>query len=398
MDQKQKEELKKKLKGKDLHKYFDNLYKATIETLLEAELDEHLGYPKNKNSENKNSRNGLSKKDIKTKLGEYSIEVPRDRNGSFEPKIVPKRKKMIDMIEEKILLLYSKGMSVRDISESIEDIYGLEVDKASISRITDKILPKIEEWQNRPLDRIYLVVWMDAIHIKIRENYKLLDKSVNIVMGLNSQGKKEVLGLWVSEEESAAFWYTVLTDLKARGVEDILISSTDNLKGFADTIKNSFGKTITQVCVVHQIRNTLKYVVYKDKKAFSELLRKVYKAPNKEVAYKALEALEERWGHKYPTPIRSWFKNWENISNYFAFPAEIRKIIYTTNTIENLNRNIRKYTKNKTQFSTEKAAIKSVYLACRKLEKTWTKPIDKWGLILNQFKDIFGERLKDVNL
>ncbi len=390
--------LKKELKGKDVHSFFDELYKETIETLLEAEMDEHLGYEKYQKREEEgkeNSRNGNKAKLVKTKNGEYSIEVPRDRNGSFTPKLVPKRKKVIDMIEEKILLLYSKGMSVRDIQESIEDIYGVKIDKSSISRMTDKILPKIEEWRNRPLDKLYYIVWMDALHIKIRENYRLADKTINIAIGLNSEGRKEVLGLWLSKEESSSYWYEVLTDLKSRGVKDILISSTDNLKGFTDVIKKTFTKTVTQVCVLHQIRNTLRYVAYKDRKLFTIDLKNVYEAPNKEAGEKALEELREKWGSKYRMPINSWFTNWENLSNYFDYPVEIRKLIYTTNIIENLNKNIRKYTKNKTQFPTDEAAIKAVYLACRNVERAWTKPIAGWGFILNQFKDIFAERLEN---
>ena len=401
MNKEEKAELKEKLKGKNIHEYMDNLFKDSVEVLLEAELDEHLGYDKHeKNKSNKsNSRNGSSKKEIQTKLGEYTIDVPRDRDGSFEPQLVPKRKRVLDLIEDKILLLYSKGMSVRDIQESIKDIYGVNIDKSTVSRFTDKILPKISEWRNRPLDKLYFIVWMDGIRIKIKENHRLVEKTIYIAIGLNTYGKKEVLGLWINKEESAAFWLEVLTDMKARGIKDIIFSATDNLKGFTDAIKDTFPKTATQICVVHQIRNSMKYVVTKDRKEFMCELKDVYQAPNRETAEKALDQLELSWGNKYPTPIKSWYKNWENLSNYFDYPIEIRKLIYTTNVIENLNKNIRKYTKCKTQFSTDNAAIKSVYLACIALENKWkSKPIPQWGLILNQFKTIFVERCENIEI
>lgn len=398
MTKEEKAALKLKLKGKDVHQYMDSLYKESIEVLLEAELDEHLGYDKHEKSPTEeNNRNGSSKKQIQTKLGEYSIDVPRDRNGSFTPKLVPKRKKVLDMIEEKILLLYTKGMSVRDIQESIKDIYGVNIDKSSVSRFTDKILPKIMQWRNRALDKFYFIVWMDGIRIKIKENHRLIDKTVYIAIGLNTEGKKEVLGLWINKEESAAFWLEVLTDIKARGVKDVIFTATDNLKGFTGAIKDSFPNVVTQICIVHQIRNSMKYVLYKDRKEFMYELKDVYKAPNKEIAEKALEQLEISWGHKYSTSIKSWYKNWENLSNYFDYPLEIRKLIYTTNIIENLNLNIRKYTKTKTQFPTDNAAIKSIYLACINLEKSWKiQPIRYWPLILSQFKTIFADRCQDI--
>lgn len=401
MEKIEKKLLKEKLKGKNIHDYFNNLYKEGIEVLLEAELDEHLGYEKHErsNPDNKNSRNGTTVKEIQTKLGEYTIEVPRDRNGSFEPQLVPKRTRVVDMIEEKILLLYSKGMSVRDIQESIKDIYGISIDKSTVSRFTDKILPRIAEWRNRPLDKLYFIVWMDGIRIKVKENHRLIEKSIYIALGLNTQGKKEVLGLWINKEESASFWLEVLTDIKARGVKDILFTATDNLKGFTGAIKGAFPDAVTQICIVHQIRNSMKYVSYKDRKEFIYELKNVYQAPNREAAERALLQLDLSWGHKYQTAIRSWHNNWENLSNYFDYPLEIRKLIYTTNIIENLNKNIRKYTKCKTQFPNDNAAIKAIYLACNSLEMKWqTKPIPGWRIILNQFKTIFAKRCQDINL
>lgn len=400
MTKEERAALKEELKGKNIHNYMETLYKDGIEVLLEAELDEHLGYDKHdKNkSPDDNSRNGTTQKQIKTKLGEYVIDVPRDRNGSFEPQLVPKRKKVIDMIEEKILLLYTKGMSVRDIKATVKEIYGVEIDKDTVCRFTDRILPKIEEWRNRPLDSFYFVVWMDGIRIKVKENHRLVEKSIYIAIGLNSYGRKEVLGIWINKEESATYWLDVLTNMKARGIRDIIFTATDNLTGFTSAIKNIFPDAATQICVVHQIRNSLKYIANKDKREFIYELKNVYQAPSKETAEQALEQLSIRWGEKYPTPIRSWFNNWENLSNYFHYPIEIRKLIYTTNVIENLNKNIRKYTKGKTQFPNDNSAIKSVYLACRNTEQVWYKPIAGWGMILNQFKAIFEDRCKDIKI
>jgi transposase-like protein len=400
MRQKERDKLKEELKGKNIHTYMENLYKDGIEALLEAELDEHLGYEKHdKNkSTDSNSRNGTTQKQIQTKLGEYIIEVPRDRNGSFSPELVPKRKRVLDMIEEKILLLYTKGMSVRDIRATIGEIYGVEMNKDTITRFTDKIMPKIEQWCNRPLDSFYFIVWMDGIRIKVKENHRLVEKSIYIAMGLNSYGRKEVLGIWINEVESASYWLEVLSDMKARGVSDIIFTATDNLTGFTSAIQSSFPSSITQLCVVHQIRNSLKYVANKDKKQFSYELKNVYQAPNKKLAEKALEQLEVNWGDKYKTSIKGWINTWENLSNYFNYPLEIRKLIYTTNIIENLNKNIRKYTKCKTQFPNKNSALKSVYLACRNTEKVWYKPIPNWGMILNQFKTIFEDRCENIEI
>lgn len=377
----------------DLFAFMKELQKRGVEQFLEAEMDEHLGYEKNQISENKNYRNGHSTKKIKTSFGETEILVPRDRDASFEPIAVPKRRNMIDGLETIIVSLYAKGMSVSDIQEQIKDIYEFEVSTSAISRITDRVASDIVSWQNRPLEPIYLIVWMDGISFKVRENSKVINKTIYIAVGLKRDGKKEVLGLWLGKNESAAFWMTVLTDLRARGVEDILITATDNLNGFTDTIKSVFPQSATQICVVHQIRNACKYVVWKDRKEFAKDMKDIYGAPNRDAALHALDALDKKWNSKYSYAIKSWRSNWDELTVFFDFPLEIRKIIYTTNLIENLNGKIRKYTKNKMSFPTDDSVLKSTFLAVQEATKKWTMPIRDWGTILNQFIIIFEDRL-----
>jgi transposase-like protein len=379
--------------GEDLFAFMKELQKRGVEQFLEAEMDEHLGYEKNQISENKNYRNGHSTKKIKTSFGETEILVPRDRDASFDPIAVPKRRNMIDGLETIIVSLYAKGMSVSDIQEQIKDIYEFEVSTSAISRITDRVASDIVSWQNRPLEPIYLIVWMDGISFKVRENSKVINKTIYIAVGLKRDGKKEVLGLWLGKNESAAFWMTVLTDLRARGVEDILITATDNLNGFTDTIKSVFPQSATQICVVHQIRNACKYVVWKDRKEFAKDMKDIYGAPNRDAALHALDALDKKWNSKYSYAIKSWRSNWDELTVFFDFPLEIRKIIYTTNLIENLNGKIRKYTKNKMSFPTDDAVLKSAFLAVQEATKKWTMPIRDWGTILNQFIIIFEDRL-----
>lgn len=380
--------------GDQLNNFLQQLQKRGIEKLLEAELDAHLGYEKHRESGSNNARNGHSNKKIKTSLGESEIQVPRDRNASFDPMLVPKRKNMLDGVENVIISLYAKGMSTNDIESQISEVYGFSVSTSTISRITDKITEDIIAWQNRPLDPVYLIVWMDGIVFKVRENSKVINKTMYIAVGLRTDGKKEVLGTWLGKNESAAFWMNVLTDMKARGVQDILITATDNLNGFTQTIKTIFPQSTTQICVVHQIRNSMRYVVWKDKKEFANDLKSIYRAPNKQAAENALEDFAQKWEEKYSYAIKSWKDNWHELTEFFDFPIEIRTIIYTTNLIENLNGKIRKYTKNKLSFPTDDALQKSVFLAIRESTKKWTMPIRNWGLILNQFLIIFGERVK----
>lgn len=380
--------------GEQLNDFLGQIQKRAIEKMLEGELDGHLGYEKNEQSDSKNARNGYGKKKIRTSYGESEIQVPRDRDASFNPMIVPKRESMVEGIEEVIVSLYAKGMSVSDIEDQIKDVYKFEVSPATISRITSRVAEDIIAWQNRPLEPVYLIVWMDGIVFKVRENSKVVNKTVYIAVGLRKDGYKEVLGMWLGKNESAAYWMTVLTDMKARGLEDILITATDNLNGFTQTIRAVFPQSSTQICVVHQIRNSCRYVVWKDKRAFTQDMRDIYAAPTRQAAQAALESFESKWGSKYGYAIKSWKDNWEELTVFFDFPIEIRQIIYTTNLIENLNGKIRKYTKNKLSFPTDEAVLKSVYLALREVTKKWTMPIRNWGIVLDQFLTIFENRIK----
>lgn len=388
----------KQFKDKEnFHSFFNTLFKQGIEEMLQAEMDEHLGYSKSSKEGNNsgNSRNGFYSKTINSEnVGEMVLNIPRDRNAEFEPQIIPKGQTISSKIEDAILGMYSRGMTTSDISNQVEDMYGFAISGTTISNITERILETSKEWQNRPLESVYFAVWMDGIQLKIREDGKVIQKCVYIVIGLTPEGQKEVLGFWIQKTESASFWMTVLTELKARGVEDILIACTDNLKGFTQAIKGVFPEAITQLCIVHQIRNSCKFVVYKDRKEFCTDLKKVYTAINEKNALEALVKFKEKWQDKYKYAITSWEENWENLSSYFGYPLELRKIIYTTNTIENLNRGIRKYTKTKTQFVNENAATKSVFLAIQNIEKAWTGTIQNWGIILHQFLTIFAERCK----
>jgi len=378
----------------ELNDFLKQIQKRGIEKMLEGELDGHLGYDKHQKSDSTNARNGFTEKKLRTSLGESKIQVPRDRDASFNPMIVPKRGNMVDGIENVIVSLYAKGMSNSDIEEQIREVYGFDVSTSTISRITDAITEDIVAWQNRPLEPVYLIVWMDGIVFKVRENSKVINKTIYMAVGLRRDGKKEVLGLWLGKNESAAFWMSVLTDMRARGVEDILITATDNLNGFTDTIRSVFPQSKTQICVVHQIRNASRYVVWKDKKAFTRDMKHIYNAPTKEAAAAALKDFADQWESKYSYAIRSWRENWEDLTVFFEFPLEIRKIIYTTNIIENLNRKIRKYTKNKLSFPSDQAVMKSVYLALREATKKWSMPIQNWGIVLNQFLVIFEKRVQ----
>lgn len=386
--------LKQLKTGEELQAFLRDIHKRGLEKILEGELDAHLGYDKHEKTPSINARNGSQKKVIKTEFGETQIEVPRDREASFDPVLVPKRSRYSTGVENLIISLYSKGMSVSDIEQEIKEIYQFELSTSAISRVTERIVEDSIAWQNRPLDAVYLVVWMDGIVFKVRENSKVVNKTVYLAIGLNREGRKEVLGMWLGKNESSSFWMGVLTDLKARGVEDILITATDNLNGFTQTIRAVFPESQTQICVVHQIRNACRYVVWKDKKEFSRDMKQIYDAPTKQAAEAALKDFGAKWGKKYPYAIRSWEDNWDELTVFFDFPLEIRKIIYTTNLIENLNGKIRKYTKNKLSFPTDDALMKSVYLAINEATKKWGMPIHNWGIILNQFLAIFEKRVR----
>lgn len=380
----------------ELNSFMEDLYAKAMEQMIEGEMDSHLGYEKHspEGINSGNSRNGKTSKKVKTTMGEVELEIPRDRNSSFEPVLIPKRSRTVEGIEEIVISLYARGMSVRDIELQIRDIYGYTISDATISNITSKIQSHITEWQSRPLSPVYFVVWMDGIVFKVRYNGKVVNKTIYLAVGLNADGFKEVLGMWLGESESASFWMSVLTDLRSRGVEDMLITSTDNLKGFTEAITSIFPQSITQICVVHQIRNASRYVVWKDKKQFAADLKPIYTAASKDLGWAALENLEATWGKKYPHAIKSWKANWQELSHFFDFPLEIRTLIYTTNIIENLNGKIRKYTKTKMSFPDDASVLKSVFLALREITRKWTMPIRNWNLVVNQFINIFGERCK----
>lgn len=389
-----KDFLKQFTNAGELNNFLGELQKRGVEQLLEGEMDAHLGYGKHQMSDAENARNGHGRKKIRTSFGESEIKVPRDRQATFTPQLVPKRKSMVEGIENIIISLYAKGMTVSDIEEQLYDLYGFEISTSTISRITDRIASDITAWQSRPLEAIYCVVWMDGIVFKVRENSRVVDKTIHIAIGLNLEGKKQVLGMWLGKNESASFWMTAMTDLQARGVKDILITATDNLTGFTEAIAAVFPQATKQICIVHQVRSSCRYVSYRDRKAFTSDMRHIYNAPNEEAALAALDDLDKKWDDKYRYAIRSWRNNWTELTAFLQFPLAIRKIIYTTNTIENLNGKIRKYTKNKLSFPTDEAVQKSVYLAILEATRKWSMPIKDWGQILNQFMIIFENRLK----
>lgn len=390
------EALKKIKSQSELDDFFHGLYKQAVEGMLRAEMDEHLGYQKHQPKVNTggNSRNGYSNKVLKTNIGNIPLDVPRDRESSFDPVLVPKHQRMSARIEQAIITLYSRGMTTRDIEATIREMYGVELSEGTVSNITNTIVENIKQWQQRPLESVYFVVWMDGIVIKVRNNGKVQGKTIYLVIGLKQDGLKEVLGMWISETESASFWMNVLTDLKARGVQDILIACTDNLAGIRQAINAVYPNTVSQLCVVHQIRNSVRYVPWKERKQFIADLRLVYGAINKEAALDALEDFAAKWGSKYAYAIKSWRDNWEDLTAYFEYPMEIRRIIYTTNTIESLNSSVRKYTKTKTVFPDDQSALKAVYLSINNIQQKWVMTIRDWGMIVNQFIIKFEDRCR----
>jgi transposase-like protein len=379
----------KSLFGKD--GAFAPLLKNFIEKALEAEME---GYLDDEQRAQGNKRNGKGKKTIKSSSGSFEIETPQDRQSSFEPELIRKRQTILaESLEGKILGLYGLGMSYRDISKHIEEMYDMEISHTILSQITDKIIPEIKAWQSRPLDPVYPIIWLDAMHFKVKEDGKVVHKALYNILGINKEGRKEILGLYVSESEGANFWLQVLTDLHHRGVKDVLIASIDNLNGFSQAIQSMFPKTEVQSCIVHQIRNSLKYVASKDQKEFMKDLKKVYRASSKDLAETELLNMEEKWGKKYPVVIDSWQRNWDKLSTYFQYAEPIRKLIYTTNPIEGYHRQIRKVTKTKGAFPNEIALLKLVYLATMRIQKKWTSPVQNWGLTIQQLAIKFEGRL-----
>lgn len=374
---------------------FTPLIKQVLEAALNGELDDHLN---NTRETENNRRNGHTRKNLKSSLGGFEISAPRDRTGSFEPQTIEKRQTILPGdLDEKILGLYGLGMSYSDMQTHIKEMYGLTVSDGVINSITDRVIPAIREWQSRPLERIYSIVWMDAIHFKIREDGRVISKAVYSVLGVNMQGKKEVLGLYLGHNESASFWLQVLTDLNQRGIEDILIASIDNLNGFAEAIESIFPKTEVQLCIIHQIRNSLKYVPWKHYREFVKDLKQVYRASSLELAEYNLNVLEEKWGQKYPIVLKSWRANWVRLTQYFKYPEPIRKLVYTTNTVEGYHRMIRKVTKSKGAFTSDMAMLKLVYLATIQFNKRWENGIFGWPTILNQLMIYFENRINEAD-
>lgn len=368
------------------------LIKQLTEAALSAELDSHL-----LNDIEANRRNGATKKTIKTPTGNFELATPRDRNGSFEPQLVKKHQTTLsNEIEHKITRLFALGMSYTDISREIEDLYAFSVSTATISAVTDKVIPELKQWQQRPLEAIYPFIWLDAIHYKVKEDGRYVSKAVYTVLALNLEGKKDVLGLYLSESEGANFWLSVLTDLQNRGLKDILIACVDGLTGFPDAINSIYPQTEVQLCVIHQIRNSIKYVASKHHKAFMADLKPVYRAVSKEAAETALDELDAKWGQQYPVVIQSWRRKWDNLSAYFRYPESIRKVIYTTNAIESVHRQFRKLTKTKGAFPNENSLLKLLYLGLLNAQEKWTMPIQNWNLALSQLSIYFEGRLDNV--
>ena len=382
----------------DIHTLFKETIAEFMEDGLDAELTEELGYSKYdyRNKETENSRNGHSSKTLRTSCGDIDVSVPRDRKGEFEPQLLKKNQTSITQdVEEKILSMYAKGMTTGDIEAHIRDIYGLEVSDTTVSRITDKILPVAKEWQSRPLESVYAVVFMDAIHYHVRSEGQIVKKAVYIAIGLDLDGRKDVLGMWVGENESAKYWATVLNGLRNRGVEDIFIACTDNLAGFSAAIEAVFPKTEIQNCIIHQIRNSTRYVSYKDLKALMADLKAVYGAVDEPAALDALDTFAANWDKKYPKISQSWRENWPNLSTYFKYPQEVRQLIYTTNAIEGFNRQLRKVTKSKAVFPTDDSLLKMLYLAMMDITKKWTGRRQDWSVIHAQLAVYFADRMPD---
>ena len=386
----------------DVQEMLKDLLGDTLQGMLEAEMDDHLGYSKYdyRNKETDDSRNGYSGKTVTSSMGEIDLDIPRDRKGEFEPKIVKKHQTDVSNIEDQVLSMYAKGMTTRDIKDHLWSVYGVEASAEMISHMTDRILPIAKEWQNRPLDKKYAVVFMDAVHFNVRQEGRVIKKAVYVAIGIKLDGRKEVLGMWIGGNESAKYWLGVLNEIKNRGVEDIMIISVDGLTGFADAISAVFPNTEIQRCIVHQIRYTTKFVSYKDRKAFVADLKNVYQAATEEAALKGLDALEKNWGKKYPSSVSSWRNNWAQLCSYFKYPPEIRKIIYTTNSIENFNRQLRKVTKTRTIFPTDDSLFKLLYLAMMDITEKWKGKSNtwNWGAILNQLMIYFEGRILPEDL
>lgn len=383
----------------DVQSALKDLFGQTLQAMLEGEMDSHLGYGKGdaKNKQTDNRRNGHGSKSVRSEYGEVDIAVPRDREAEFDPLIVGKRQKNVAGIEEQILALYAKGISTREIQDHLQQLYGIDVSPTLISNVTDKVLPKIQEWQSRPLADVYTLLFLDAIHYKVRHEGRIVSKAAYVVIGVNLEGMKDVLGIWVGEAESAKFWLSVLSEIKSRGTQDVLLCCVDNLTGFSEAIAAAFPKTQIQKCLVHQVRNSLRFVSYKDVKKFVADLKRIYTAPTESAAAAELDRFEEEWGQRYPLVVASWRKNWPEIATFFGFPPELRRLIYTTNVIESFHRQLRKVTKGKGLFPTDDALLKMLYLVTVDVTRRWTMRVPHWGQILAQLSIYFPERVKVQN-
>jgi len=383
-------------KGEEVHGALKDMFKGVIEKMLEAELDEELGYKKHQSVQKKtsNSRNGRSQKKVSTDLGTFELDIPRDRENTFEPQVVKKGQKDLAGLDKKVLALYGHGMSTREISAHIKELYGANVSADTVSRITDKILPTIKEWQSRPLKPVYPILYLDGLNVRVKQNGTYQMKCAHIVMGVDLDGFKDILGIWIGESESAKFWLYVLNELKNRGVEDVFIAAVDGLTGFKEAIEAAYPKTEVQRCIVHQIRNSCRFVSSKDRKAFCAGLKEIYSAPSEDAGLEALARFDEEWGEKYRYAVKSWYANWENLATLFKYPPVIRRLIYTTNPIESANRVYRRHTKTRTQFPSDESAMKVLYLATEKIVLKWGKRVHNWGEILGQFTVMFDERIE----
>ena len=378
----------------DLLDFTQMLTKITVEAALNAELDEHLGYEKNQQSTVDNYRNGNTSKTLKTEDGQFELVTPRDRNGTFEPELVKKNQTRFTSMDDKVLSLYARGMTTRDIVDAFQEMYGADISSTLVSKITNAVFEEVTEWQNRPLDAIYPIVYLDCIVVKIRQDNRVINKAVFLALAINLDGEKELLGLWFAENEGAKFWLNVLTELQNRGVEDILIACVDGLKGFPDAINTVYPETHVQLCIVHMIRNSLRFVSWKHYKAVTADLKLIYQADTEEIALAQLEAFADKWDEKYPQISKSWITNWDNLNTFYRYPRDIRKAIYTTNAIESLNSVIRKAIKNRKVFPSDDSAKKVIYLAIKAASKKWSKPIHSWRAAMNRFIIEFEDRLK----
>lgn len=381
--------------AQDIQDALKDLLGSTIKEMMESEMDEHMGYQKSQRSDSDNYRNGYKPKQINSSYGSMTIDVPQDRKSTFEPKVVKKRQKDISAIDQKIISMYAKGMTTRQISDTLVDIYGFEASESFISDVTDKIIPQIEEWQKRPLDSIYPVIFIDAIHYSVRDNGVIRKLAAYVMLGINLEGKKEVLTIQVGENESAKYWLSVLNELKNRGVKDVLIICADGLTGIKEAINAAFPETEYQRCIVHQVRNTLKYVSDKDRKEFAADLKKIYNAPNEQLGAEARDEATEKWNLRYPNAMKSWYKNWDAITPIFKFSADVRTVIYTTNAIESLNATYRKLNRQRSVFPSDGALLKALYLSTFEATKKWSMPIRNWGKIYGELAIMYENRIPE---